>query len=283
MMKNDYSCRPAIQFLQFCPLSSIFPREQHPPQFLEQLYGQGKRIPGTELTTSQVRESFSASKNIVHSFSPACERNDPLYQLFHAKAPFNVYDYGTEQCFLLQRFGPVISTSGAVTPFHYDDVAAINIAGWGRKIWFMAHIEEAEECGLNHDDKLDLSQFLSLRSSRWCVVEKGQLLISSPMYLHRVYTSDNYIGLGAFWLPLSTLVPTILQMCVCGAISVDISEIEMILNAAQRALRTASSEERLFLQRDLESLQRNRYRVRDEEGETFMRSLKQFAFTVLNS
>jgi hypothetical protein len=113
----------------------------------------------------------------------------------------------------------VVSSAGSLTDSHTDDPDGSNRCFSGRKLWLIwdeisglaRGLENVERCNVYDRAAFDSSTFLSLSSSRWFVLSKGQTLFLPGSYAHKVITLERYLGVGSFFVMLPHYLRTLLR------------------------------------------------------------------------
>lgn len=116
------------------------------------------------------------------------------------------YDFKT----MIEMMTLVISSEGNMTDTHADDCDGTNHCFLGRKLWLAWDRIEGKAVGFQDVDRdpvcgqaaFDLETFLSLPSSRWFTVERGQTLFLPGSLAHKVITLEHYLGVGSFHVAL---------------------------------------------------------------------------------
>ncbi len=145
-------------------------------------------------------------------------RDKDLSDLFDVDflAPWNLMPGAAPELQRLEMLTAVFSTAGKLTDSHSDDMAVCNHCFHGRKLWLAwetyegldAGLEDVERVSVHTKARFDLQAFLSLPSAHWFLVEPGQTIFLPGKFTHRVYTLENYIGVGSFYVALANLLHT---------------------------------------------------------------------------
>jgi hypothetical protein len=117
---------------------------------------------------------------------------------------FNLLPRGTEG--FESQDSMVISTKGSVTDSHSDDHSGSNHCFVGHKLWLLwdtlegiEHgLEDCEHCDVTEKASFNLSEFASMRTSRWILIGPRQTMFIPAHLTHKVVTLEKYIGLGSF-------------------------------------------------------------------------------------
>ena len=126
----------------------------------------------------------------------------------------------------LEMLTAVISKAGKLTDSHSDDLAVCNHCFIGRKLWFVWSTAEGICVGLEDAGRgrvcgrarFDLERFLSLESARWFFVGPGETIFLPGMFTHRVYTVEDYIGVGSFYVTLPNVLHTASRWLLHGSL-----------------------------------------------------------------
>lgn len=113
----------------------------------------------------------------------------------------------------------VVSSAGSFTDSHTDDPDGSNHCFAGRKLWLIwdessglaRGLENVERCDVYEQAAFDIGTFLSLSSSRWFILSKGQTLFLPGSYAHKVITLEHYLGVGSFFIMLPHYLRTLLR------------------------------------------------------------------------
>ena len=134
-----------------------------------------------------------------------------------ALSDFNLFPHMHEDTSSLEMMSMVISSEGALTDSHSDDMDISNYCFFGSKLWLAWDTHEGHEAGLDDCDRVeideharfDMKTFLSLKSARWFVVNDGEMLFLPGNMAHRVVTLAPYVGVGAFYLAFPNALRTV--------------------------------------------------------------------------
>lgn len=125
---------------------------------------------------------------------------------------------GTPEARRIMARGAVMSSVGAFTVSHCDAFSTVNHALCGEKIWLVGDHEEWTQAGFFCDtcmrgtrDVFRLERFLQLPSSRILVVSPHHTLFLPRRFVHRVYTTDTYLGVGMFYVFTGSVGTTLRQ------------------------------------------------------------------------
>jgi hypothetical protein len=110
----------------------------------------------------------------------------------------------------------VMSSQGAFTDSHSDDLDVSNHCVTGRKLWLVWDTQEGRKAGLEDVERdivydraaFDLSTFCKLDSARWLTVGPEETLFLPGRFTHRVITLERYLGFGSFFISLPNLLQT---------------------------------------------------------------------------
>jgi hypothetical protein len=110
----------------------------------------------------------------------------------------------------------VMSSQGAFTDSHSDDLDVSNHCVTGRKLWLVWDTQEGRKAGLEDVERdivygraaFDLSTFCKLESARWLTVGPEETLFLPGKFTHRVITLERYLGFGSFFVAFPNLFQT---------------------------------------------------------------------------
>jgi hypothetical protein len=110
----------------------------------------------------------------------------------------------------------VMSSQGAFTDSHSDDLDGSNHCITGLKLWLVWDTQEGRKAGLEDVERdivygraaFDLSKFCKLDSARWLTVGPEETLFLPGRFTHRVVTVERYLGFGSFFVSLPNLLQT---------------------------------------------------------------------------
>jgi hypothetical protein len=110
----------------------------------------------------------------------------------------------------------VMSSEGAFTDSHSDDLDVSNHCVTGRKLWLVWDTQEGRKAGLEDVERdivydraaFDLSTFCKLGSARWLAVGPEETLFLPGRFTHRVITLERYLGFGSFFVSFPNLLQT---------------------------------------------------------------------------
>lgn len=113
----------------------------------------------------------------------------------------------------------VISSTRSSTDSHTDDLDGSNHCFAGRKLWLIWDVIDGLARGLEDVERtvvfdraaFDIETFLSLPSSRWFILSKGQTLFLPANFAHKVITLEPYLGVGSFFVMLPHYLRTLLR------------------------------------------------------------------------
>ncbi len=135
----------------------------------------------------------------------------------NALSDFNLFPLMHEDTSSLEMMSMVISSAGALTDSHSDDMDISNYCFFGSKLWLAWDTHEGHEHGLDDCDRVeieeharfDMKTFISLKSARWFVVNDGDMLFMPGNMAHRVVTLKPYVGVGAFYVAFPNALRTV--------------------------------------------------------------------------
>jgi len=135
----------------------------------------------------------------------------------NALSDFNLFPHMHEDTSSLEMMSMVISSEGALTDSHSDDMDISNYCFFGSKLWLAWDTHEGHEHGLDDCDRVeideharfDMKTFISLKSARWFVVNDGDMLFMPGNMAHRVVTLKPYVGVGAFYVAYPNALRTV--------------------------------------------------------------------------
>lgn len=135
----------------------------------------------------------------------------------NALSDFNLFPLMSEESSSLEMMSMVISSEGALTDSHSDDMDISNYCFFGSKLWLAWDTHEGHLNGLDDCDRVeiddharfDMTAFLSLKSARWFVVNDGEMLFLPGNMAHRVVTLKPYVGVGAFYVAFPNALRTV--------------------------------------------------------------------------
>ncbi|MHC2390846.1 hypothetical protein ACVMFA_009508 [Bradyrhizobium liaoningense] len=116
----------------------------------------------------------------------------------------------------LEMMTLVMSSQGAFTDSHSDDLDVSNHCVTGRKLWLVWDTQEGRNAGLEDVERdivygraaFDLSTFCKLESARWLTVGPEETLFLPARFTHRVITLERYLGFGSFFVSFPNLLQT---------------------------------------------------------------------------
>lgn len=145
-------------------------------------------------------------------------RNTDLNTVFDPGflAPWNLMPLASPAVQRLEMLTAVISTAGKLTDSHSDDMAVCNHCVTGSKLWLAwdtydgldSGLEDVERTKVANRAAFSLNDFLSIDSACWFLVGPGETVFLPGKFTHRVYTLENYIGVGSFYVGLPNLLHT---------------------------------------------------------------------------
>lgn len=158
--------------------------------------------PRSIVTTTDLHIRDTAIKNVID---------------VNALSDFNLFPLMHEDTSSLEMMSMVISSQGALTDSHSDDMDISNYCFFGSKLWLAWDTHEGHEHGLDDCDRVaideharfDMKTFLSLKSARWFVVNDGEMLFLPGNMAHRVVTLKPYVGVGAFYVAFPNALRTV--------------------------------------------------------------------------
>jgi len=173
-------------------------------------------------------------------------RDTPFESRLRAEvlSDFNLLCAGREPL-PLEMMTLVVSAAGNVTDSHSDDSDGSNHCFVGSKLWLAWNRLEAGAEGLqdvSHDDvteraTFDMHSFLSLKSSRWWVVEAGKTLFLPGHLTHKVITLAPYIGFGSFHVSFPAYLRTLSRWILHNTTDVNAATLRELNDLALLQLR----------------------------------------------
>lgn len=170
------------------------------------------------MTISELMKYWSNPRAIVTT-TDLHIRDTPIEKVIDVNAlgDFNLLPLMHEETSSLEMMSLVISSAGALTDSHSDDMDISNYCFFGSKLWLAWDTHEGHENGLDDCDRVeidecarfDMKTFLSLKSARWFVVNDGDMLFLPGNMAHRVVTLKPYIGVGAFYVAFPNALRTV--------------------------------------------------------------------------
>jgi len=146
-------------------------------------------------------------------------RETPMEKVIdtNALSEFNLLPLMHEETSSLEMMSLIISSAGAMTDSHSDDLDISNYCFCGAKLWLAWDTHEGLKNGLDDRDRVpieeharfDMRTFLSLKSARWVLVDDGNILYLPGNMAHRVVTLRPYIGVGAFYVSFPNALRTV--------------------------------------------------------------------------
>ena len=141
-------------------------------------------------------------------------------------APWNMMPLASPDIRNLEMLTSVISTAGKLTDSHSDDMAVCNHCFVGRKLWFAWETHEGLEAGIEDVERVpvqgraafSLDGFAQLADAVWFFVGPGETIFLPGKYTHRVYTLENYIGVGSFYISLLNVLHTASRWHIDGSL-----------------------------------------------------------------
>jgi hypothetical protein len=123
---------------------------------------------------------------------------------------FNLIIRGSDRLSEQEMLTLVIASPGNVTDSHSDDPDGTNHCFTGKKLWLAWETFEGIEAGMQDVErqsvygaaKFSMAKFLSLKSSRWWLVTRGDTLFLPANLTHKVFTLEYYLGVGSFHVGL---------------------------------------------------------------------------------
>jgi len=161
------------------------------------------------LTVKELMKLWCGPRAIV-STTDLHIRETPMEKVIdvNALSEFNLLPHMHEDTSSLEMMSLIIGSAGAKTDSHSDDLDISNYCFCGAKLWLAWDTHEGLANGLDDRDRVpigeharfDMKTFLSLKSSRWVLVDDGNILYLPGNMAHRVVTLRDYIGVGAWEL-----------------------------------------------------------------------------------
>ncbi|MCG7521478.1 hypothetical protein MHN28_17585 [Ruegeria sp. Ofav3-42] len=179
------------------------------------------------LTIAEILQRWRQS-GVVMGVTDLPVRNGPLAEYFDVDflKPWNLMPNASDEIRELEMLTAVFSTAGKLTDSHSDDMAVCNHCCVGSKLWLAwetyegldAGLEDVERVDLNAKARFDPEAFLSLKSACWFIVQPGETIFLPGKFTHRVYTLENYIGVGSFYVGFSNLLHTARRWMTHGSL-----------------------------------------------------------------
>lgn len=170
------------------------------------------------MTISELMKYWSNPRAIVTT-TDLHIRETPIEKVIDVEAlgDFNLLPLMHEDTSSLEMMSLVISSAGALTDSHSDDIDITNYCFFGSKLWLAWDTHEGHENGLDDCDRVeideharfDMDTFLSLKSARWFVVNDGDMLFLPGNMAHRVVTLKPYVGVGSFYVAFPNALRTV--------------------------------------------------------------------------
>ena len=141
--------------------------------------------------------------------------------------PWNLMPLAPPDIRRLEMLTAVISTAGKLTDSHSDDLAVCNHCFVGSKLWLAWETFEGLDAGLEDVERVELRGgrarfnaeiFLSLKSACWFLVRPDETVFLPGKFTHRVYTLENYIGVGSFYVGFANLLHTARRWMTRGSL-----------------------------------------------------------------
>ncbi|MFG5384430.1 hypothetical protein [Yoonia sp. R2-816] len=179
------------------------------------------------LTISEIMRRWRASGTVL-GITDLPVRTSDLGDIFDQDflAPWNMMPLASAPIKELEMLTSVISTAGKLTDSHSDDMAVCNHCFVGKKLWFAWDTYEGLEAGIEDVERVEvqgraafsLEQFLTLDEAFWFFVEPGETIFLPGKYTHRVYTLEDYIGVGSFYVSLLNVLHTASRWHINGSL-----------------------------------------------------------------
>ena len=170
------------------------------------------------LTIKELMRYWSNPRAIV-STTDLHIRETPMEKVIdvNALSEFNLLPLMHEETSSLEMMSLIISSAGAMTDSHSDDLDISNYCFCGAKLWLAWDTHEGLNNGLDDCDRVeideharfDMKTFLSLKSAKWVLVDDGNILYLPGNMAHRVVTLRPYIGVGAFYISFPNALRTV--------------------------------------------------------------------------
>lgn len=146
-------------------------------------------------------------------------RDTPMEKVIDVDAlsEFNLLPLMHEETSSLEMMSLIISSAGAMTDSHSDDLDISNYCFCGAKLWLAwdtheglnAGLDDCDRVEINEHARFDMKTFLSLKSARWVLVDDSNILYLPGNMAHRVVTLRPYIGVGAFYISFPNALRTV--------------------------------------------------------------------------
>lgn len=174
-----------------------------------------------KLSAPELIRRWSGGQAVVN-VTDLCIRRTPITRLIDLAplSDFNLLPRSSRKAIqALELLTLVISSAGSLTDSHTDDPDGSNHCFAGRKLWLIWNavgglargLEDNSRCDVYDRAAFDMGSFLSLRSSRWFVLSKGQTLFLPGSYAHKVITLQHYLGVGSFFIMVPHYLRTLLR------------------------------------------------------------------------
>lgn len=163
---------------------------------------------------------------------------------------FNVLPECGEDAAAQEMMSLVVSSRGCVSDSHSDAPDSSNYCFTGEKVWLYWDTFEGQKLGLEDcsvdtvytDCSFDMSRFLKLKSARWLRITKGQALFLPGDYTHKVITTEQYLGVGSFYVSLPNSLRSLARWNLHGPLwsqgEAPINEDQALLEITQQVKQT---------------------------------------------
>lgn len=123
---------------------------------------------------------------------------------------FNLLPHCGDEAAAQEMMSLVVSSRGCISDSHSDAPDSSNYCFTGKKVWLFWDTFEGKKLGLEDCSvdtvfsgcSFDMDRFLQLRSAGWLTVSEGQALFLPGDYTHKVITTEQYLGVGSFYVSL---------------------------------------------------------------------------------
>ncbi|NOD77730.1 MULTISPECIES: hypothetical protein [unclassified Ruegeria] len=180
-----------------------------------------------DLSIAEILQRWRQS-GVIMGVTDLPVRDSALSEFFDVDflQPWNLMSGASENIRELEMLTAVFSTAGKLTDSHSDDMAVCNHCCIGSKLWLAwdtyeglaAGLDDVERISVTTRARFDAEAFFSLKSACWFVIRPGETLFLPGKFTHRVYTLENYIGVGSFYVGFSNLLHTARRWMTHGSL-----------------------------------------------------------------
>lgn len=178
--------------------------------------GPSQRV--VELSVREIMRRWTGGRAII-GVTDLHIRGTPLDRVINTNSlcDFNLLLRGSESLSRQEMMTLVIASPGNVSDSHSDDPEGSNHCFMGKKLWLVWDVFEGMSAGLEDVSRqdvfararFDMERFVSLPSSRWCLVQRGDTLFLPGRFSHKVITLEPYLGVGSFHVGLPSCLETL--------------------------------------------------------------------------